>query len=53
MRTLLAAALLFSGGAVPGATFGGTGVQGASVNYVALPSWGGPRSRSSSATPAR
>ena len=41
MHTLLIAALLLSGGAVPGATFGGTGVQGASVNYVALPSWGG------------
>ena len=42
MRTLSAcAALLLSGGAVPGATFGGTGVHGASVNYVAIPSWGG------------
>ncbi len=41
MHTLLAAALLFSGGAVPGATFGGTGVQGDAVNYVAIPSWGG------------
>ncbi len=41
MRTLLAAALLFSGGAVPGATFGGTGVQGDAVNYVAIPFWGG------------
>jgi hypothetical protein len=41
MRAVLAAALLFSGGAVPGATFGGTGVQGASVNYVALPHPGG------------
>ncbi len=41
MHPFLVAALLFSGGVVPGATFGGTGVQGASVNYVAIPSWGG------------
>ena len=41
MRALLAAALLLSGGAVPGATFGGTGVSGGYVNYVAIPSWGG------------
>lgn len=37
MHTLLAVALLLSGGGFPGATFGGTGVQGASVNYVAVP----------------
>ena len=36
MRMLLAA-LLLSGGAVPGATFGGMGVSGDYVNYVALP----------------
>jgi hypothetical protein len=37
MHALLTAALLLSGGVVPGATFGGTGVQGDNVNYVALP----------------
>ncbi len=41
MRTFLLAAMLLSGGAVPGATFGGTGVAGDYVNYVAMPSWGG------------